>query len=47
MGPSALRDEAAEWAGLSAAGLQRAYGESEPDYPLTLIKTPNPDYAGR
>ena len=45
--PLTLRDEAAEWSELSAAGLQGAFGESEPEYPLTLIKTPNPGYAGR
>jgi hypothetical protein len=41
--------EAAEepaWSALSAAGLEAAYGESEPEYPLELIKEPNPDYEG-
>ena len=32
------------WSALSAAGLEAAYGESEPEYPLGLIKEPNPDY---
>ena len=45
-GPLTLREEAAEWSQLAAAGLQGAFGETEPEYPLTLIKTPNPSYAG-
>jgi len=44
--PLTLRDEAGEWAQFSTTGLQGAFGESEPEYPLTLIKTPNPSYAG-
>ena len=34
------------WLQLSTAGLTAAYGENEPDYPLTAIKEPNPDYEG-
>ncbi len=32
------------WLTLSVEGLSAAYGESEPDYPLTAIKEPNPTY---
>ena len=32
------------WLRLSAQGLDTAYGENEPDYPLTAIKEPNPVY---
>lgn len=32
------------WLRLSAEGLNAAYGEDEPDYPLTAIKEPNPSY---
>ena len=35
-----------EWSLLSAQGLAAAYGETEPDYPLDLIREPNPDYEG-
>jgi hypothetical protein len=31
---------------LSLSGLQRAFGEDEPEYPADLIKDPNPEYAG-
>lgn len=33
-----------EWFTLSVQRLEAAYGENEPDYPLELIKTPNPDF---
>ncbi len=36
--------EEREWYLLSALGLEKAYGESEPDYPESSIKTPNPEY---
>jgi len=35
-----------EWTLLSAKGLEGAYGDSEPEYPLNLIREPNPDYEG-
>ena len=35
-----------EWSLLSAEGLAAAYGDSEPEYPLNLIRDPNPDYEG-
>jgi hypothetical protein len=34
------------WSGLSARGLEAAYGDREPEYPLDLIIEPNPDYEG-
>jgi hypothetical protein len=34
--------EALEWAGLSLAGLARAYSDDEPDYDLTHLKALNP-----
>lgn len=36
-----------DWLRLSALGLERAYGEDEPEYSLDLIKKPNPEYEGR
>lgn len=36
--------EQSAWLKLSAEGLNLAYGEDEPEYPLTLIKEPNPTY---
>jgi hypothetical protein len=33
-----------EWLLLSSQGLEAAYGEDEPEYPLSMIKEPNPDY---
>ena len=35
-----------EWSLLSTQGLAAAYGDAEPDYPLDLIREPNPDYEG-
>jgi hypothetical protein len=34
------------WPALSARGLEAAYGDREPEYPLDLIIEPNPDYEG-
>lgn len=36
--------ERQDWRFLSRQGLQGAYGEEEPDYPLALLKEVNPDY---
>lgn len=36
--------ERRDWLSLSHQGLQAAYGEEEPDYPLNLLKEVNPDY---
>jgi hypothetical protein len=35
-----------DWLRLSQQRLADAYGDDEPEYPLTLIKEPNPDYEG-
>jgi len=40
-------DDHDDWIGISRAGLQRAYGEQEPEYSLDAIIEPNPDYAGK
>ncbi len=39
--------ESAEWYALSLQGLNRAYGDDEPDYELSQIKEFNPSYEGR
>jgi hypothetical protein len=36
--------EAQEWQQLAAHGLADAYSASEPDYPVTMIKSPNVEY---
>jgi hypothetical protein len=36
-----------DWQVLSEASLARAYGEDEPEYDLTMLKAPNPDYEPR
>ena len=33
------------WLNLSTRGLSAAYDDGEPEYPLTLIKEQNPEYA--
>lgn len=40
-------EEQFSWSFLSAQKLQYAYGENEPEYPLSLLKEVNPDYEGR
>ncbi len=37
----------ADGTGKGAQAVEAAYGESEPEYPLDLIKEPNSDYEGR
>ncbi len=32
------------WLGVSMASLEAAYGESEPDYSLSMVREPNPSY---
>lgn len=39
-------DDREGWVRLAMIGLERAYGEDEPEYTLDMIKEPNPDYAG-
>lgn len=34
-----------QWSETSQMGLNCAYGEDEPDYSLTPLVSPNPDYA--
>jgi hypothetical protein len=42
---SADRDaERQEWFAASASGLDNAYGDSEPDYPTSLVRESNPGY---
>jgi len=36
-----------EWRSLTAQGLKTAYADDEAEYPLEVIKTPNPDYEPR
>ena len=38
-------DEHAAWLRTSANGLNRAYGNDEPEYPAELIKESNPEFA--
>ena len=33
-----------EWLNASGASLQAAYGDSEPEYPVSMVKETNPDY---
>ncbi len=40
-------DERQEWLRFSAANLERAYGDGEPDYALAALKEINPDYERR
>ncbi len=40
-------DERQDWLTLSLQGLQRAYEDDEPEYPLTALKRVNPDYDPR
>ena len=39
-----IEDEENEFYDLSMAGLSKAYSEDEPDYDVSMIKEPNPDY---
>lgn len=45
--PNSENGESSHWARFSMDNLARAYAEEEPDYPLDLIKEPNPEYEGR
>lgn len=39
------RDEMSQfWTALSMSGLERAYGDDEPDYDTYVVKEPNPSY---
>jgi len=35
------------WSLLAQAGLERAYGNDEPEYGAAMIREPNPDYEAR
>jgi hypothetical protein len=36
-----------DWRNISLQGLENAYDENEPEYPLELVKELNPEYEGR
>ncbi len=38
-------DEREAWLRASADWLSQAYGDDEPEYPLELVKQPNPEFA--
>jgi hypothetical protein len=47
---SALTDrdlESSEWSNLSLNGLNRAYGDNEPEYEISQLKELNSSYEGR
>jgi hypothetical protein len=47
---SALTDrdlESSEWSNLSLNGLNRAYGDDEPEYEISQLKELNSSYEGR
>ena len=37
--------ERQDWLALSAEGLQPAYGDSEPEYTIKMVRESNPEYA--
>ena len=39
--------EREDWLRLSASGLERAYGENEPEHGLESLREVNPEYRGR
>jgi hypothetical protein len=45
--PKSFVEEREDWARLASGGLERAYGDDEPEYSLDLIKEANPEYEGR
>lgn len=42
-----LDEDASDWKDLSAQSLSRAYSGDEPEYSLSEVKEPNPDYESR
>jgi hypothetical protein len=44
--PGDADDERNEWLAASTESLAAAYGESEPEYDLSMVKEPNPEYTG-
>jgi hypothetical protein len=45
--PAETDAEREDWLGLSAQGLEAAYGEDEPEYSLKHLKWVNPEYDRR
>ncbi|CAN5743215.1 hypothetical protein BH10CHL1_BH10CHL1_50030 [soil metagenome] len=45
--PAVYDDEYNGWMRLTQASLANAYGEDEPEYTLSMVKEPNPEYEGR
>jgi hypothetical protein len=45
--PKSLGEEREDWARLALVGLERVYGDDEPEYSLDLIKEANPEYEAR
>jgi len=41
------KTEPDDWQELAAQGLNNAYGDIDPEYPVSLIKEPNPTYESR
>lgn len=42
-----LEDEDIEWPQISYQSLKRAYGKDEPEYSISEVKEPNPNYESR
>lgn len=42
--PANTDEEREDWMGLSAQGLESAYGDGEPEYSLEHLKSVNPEY---
>ena len=40
-----LLEDREQWARASAEGLQAAFGDSEPEYTVDLVKDPNPSFS--
>ncbi|UCH96388.1 MAG: hypothetical protein JSV88_05935 [Candidatus Aminicenantes bacterium] len=42
--PTGEGGERGDWFSLAAQGMQSAYGDSEPEYELSMVKEPNPEF---
>ena len=42
--PTGEGEERGDWFYLAAQGLQSAYGVSEPEYKMSMVKEPNPEF---
>ena len=40
-------EDTSDWSSLSAMSLSKAYGVDEPEYTISLVKEPNPNYERR